>query len=93
LQHRQDDALFWSYLRSVDVTAENADLLSEYEELDVLGLRRSAGQQDQPEDCRLSRAMSPMTIERVCWGINARAICAVLPGHGAGNAATPFSTV
>jgi hypothetical protein len=51
LQHRQDDAFFWSYLRSVDLTTENADFLAKYEEFDVLGLGRStAGQEDQPEE-------------------------------------------
>jgi hypothetical protein len=50
LQYRQDDAFFWSYLWSVDLTTENADFLAKYEEFDVLGLRRSAGQQDQPEE-------------------------------------------
>jgi hypothetical protein len=50
LQYRQDDAFFWSYLWSVDLTTENADFLAKYEEFDVLGLRRSAGQGDQPEE-------------------------------------------
>jgi hypothetical protein len=41
---------FWAYLRSVDLTTENADFLAKYEEFDVPGPGRSTGQEDQPEE-------------------------------------------
>ena len=50
LQHRQDNALFWADSWPADLTSENAHLLAKYEELDVLGLGGSAGQQDEPEE-------------------------------------------
>jgi hypothetical protein len=85
-KHRQDDAVFGSHLWSADLTTENADLLSEYEEFDV---DRQANRTSQ-RSWRPSRAMSRTTIRRVCSGRDARAIYE-LPVHGADNAVTTFT--
>jgi hypothetical protein len=50
LQHSQHDALFWADLWSVDLTPEHCDLLSKYEDFDVLGPGRAASEEDESEE-------------------------------------------